>query len=145
MQIIKAEQNMANTLGDIERCVYNNGDEWSGETFFNDMAQNNRIYLLAMRDGNAVGFVGASYFMDEADILRVAILPEYQRKGIATQLMQEMITSLKKLLVKKIMLEVEEDNVKAQGLYKKVGFKEISKRKNYYKNGKTGLIYSLEV
>ena len=145
MQIIKAEQNMANVLGDIEKCVYKNSDEWSGETFFNDMAQNNRLYLVAKEDDKLIGFVGASYFMDEADILRVAILPEYQRKGVATQLMQEMIDCLKKLLVKKVMLEVEENNIKAQGLYKKVGFKEISKRKNYYKNGKTGLIYCLEI
>lgn len=145
MQIIKAEQSMANVLGDIEKCVYKNGDEWSGETFFNDMAQSNRLYLVAKEKDELIGFVGASYFMDEADILRVAILPDYQKKGVATQLMQAMIDCLKKLSVQKVMLEVEEDNNRAQGLYKKVGFKEIFKRKNYYKNGKTGLIFCLKI
>ena len=43
------------------------------------------------------------------------------------------------------MLEVNKANDKAQGLYEKVGFKEISNRKNYYGKGQDGLIYSVEL
>jgi len=143
--IERANESMADVFGDIESLVYPNGKHWSGEMFFKDMKESNRLYLVAKDGEKIIGFISASYFMENADILRVAVLPEYQGKDVATELMAELFDGLKKLLVKKIMLEVNKANDKAQGLYEKVGFKEISNRKNYYGKGQDGLIYSVEL
>ena len=42
----------------------------------------------------------------------------------------------KKEKIKRIILEVSKNNIAAINMYKKVGFKKISKRKNYYRIGK---------
>ena len=46
--------------------------------------------------------------------------------------MDELIEYFEKSEYKKIILEVRESNIVAQRLYKKYGFKKISKRKKYY-------------
>ena len=46
--------------------------------------------------------------------------------------MDELIEYFEKSEYKKIILEVRESNTVAQRLYKKYGFKKISKRKKYY-------------
>jgi len=49
------------------------------------------------------------------------------------------------LLDKTVFLEVRENNFSAISLYKKIGFKEINIRKNYYKDtGENALIMSYE-
>ena len=40
----------------------------------------------------------------------------------------------------KFLLEVNENNIKALKLYKKIGFEEISKRKNYYGKNEDAII-----
>ena len=111
-----ANESMADTFGDIESLVYPQGKHWSGEMFFNDMKENNRLYLVAKDGEKIIGFASASYFMENADILRVAVLPEYQGKDVATILMEELLNGLKKLMVNKVMLEVNKANDNAQGL-----------------------------
>ncbi len=145
IKIEQTDSSNADILGDIETLVYPKGGAWTGEMFFTDMNEKNRLYMVAKDGDKIIGFSSASYFMETADILRVAVLPEYQHQSIATDLMKALLENLKKLQVSKVILEVEDSNKKALGLYIKVGFKKISSRKNYYGNGRDGLIYSLEI
>jgi len=64
--------------------------------------------------------------------LKIGVKKEYQRKGIATQLMQKLIEFAKEKNISKIFLEVKASNLPAYNFYKKLGFKETYKRKNYY-------------
>ena len=75
---------------------------------------------------------------DEMEILRIGVVPEKRGRGIAASL----ISTLAKK-GKNIILEVRESNIPARKLYKKCGFTEIGKRKNYYNNGETAVIYRL--
>jgi len=54
------------------------------------------------------------------------IQSEYRGKGLANALMQELITTSKDRKYCKLTLEVREDNVVAQGLYKCLGFEECN-------------------
>ena len=64
----------------------------------------------------------------------------YRRKGVATKLLSEAIGMLKNLGVNRLLLEVNETNIGAIELYKKLGFKQISIRKKYYKGQFDALI-----
>ncbi len=66
--------------------------------------------------------------IDIYEIFEIAVLPEYQNKGIASKLLEMLEKD------KDIFLEVNELNHSAINLYKKNGFKEISRRKAYYGN-----------
>lgn len=81
----------------------------------------------------------------------VAIKKEYQEQGFGEKLLIESIENLIKdnknagikninFSENKFLLEVNENNVKALKLYKKIGFEEISVRKNYYGNNENAII-----
>ncbi len=71
--------------------------------------------------------------LDEYHILTIGVEKEYQNKGYATQLLQHLFNHLKNNNIQRILLEVRESNLSAIHLYKKLGFKCIAERKNYYK------------
>lgn len=70
---------------------------------------------------------------EQAEILTIAVLPEAQRAGIAKRLMADAEQALSASGVKKIFLEVAENNVSAHALYLKLGYAEVSRRAGYYR------------
>ncbi len=66
----------------------------------------------------------------EAELHRIAVLPEFRRKGLARKLMERLIS----VEEGPIFLEVRAGNAPAIGLYTSLGFKELDRRKNYYRN-----------
>ena len=91
------------------------------------------IFLAALNDsGEAVGYVGLMYVLDEGYLSNVAVSPEGRRRGIGDMLIEEL---LRRALAKKlsfVTLEVRESNLTAQALYRKHGFTEVGRRKKYY-------------
>ena len=68
----------------------------------------------------------------EADVLTVAVLPEYARQGIATHFMGELEKWSEEKQASAMMLEVGVENIGAIALYEKLGYQTIATRKNYY-------------
>jgi len=74
---------------------------------------------------------------DTADILNIGIDPDFKRQGHGRALLKHLIEELRKRHISEILLEVRAGNKSAIQFYKRLGFKEISVRKNYYtKNSK---------
>ena len=71
----------------------------------------------------------------EADVLTVAVLPEYARQGIATHFMGELEKWSEEKQASAMMLEVGVENSGAISLYQKLGYQTIATRKNYYGQG----------
>ncbi len=67
------------------------------------------------------------------DVYHLFVNEKFRKKGIASKL-------LNKIYNKDILVEVDEKNIKAINLYKKLGFKKIKKISNYYKNGNNALV-----
>ena len=75
-----------------------------------------------------------SIINDFIEVLGIGVVPQYRQRGIAKELMNELIKFFDQSSYLKILLEVRESNVTAQNLYTNFGFNKISKRKNYYNN-----------
>ena len=86
---------------------------------------------------NEYGFLLVSDLGDTLEILTLAILPQHQRQGLATQLLLEMCNWAKQQGKKAVFLEVAQDNDKAKSLYTKLGFQITGKRSGYYKRANT--------
>ena len=68
----------------------------------------------------------------EAEIITLGVNPAHRRGGIASALLGMMENDLRKKDIKKIFLEVAQDNTAAINLYKKHGFSQIGIRPKYY-------------
>lgn len=91
---------------------------------------NSKIYVY--EDKNQVlGFLHISRLYETVDIINVVVDENYRHKGIASNLLDYMITDMDSN-IKKIILEVNVNNKAAFNLYKKFGFKVINTRYKYY-------------
>ena len=67
-------------------------------------------------------------------MMNVAVHPDYRRQGIAEGLIAVLVDKLRENEVYCLLLEVRASNDPAKALYEKLGFVEVGRRKNYYRN-----------
>lgn len=114
---------------------------WSRESFWQEASNENTYYLLALWDDKIVGYAGAWIVSGEAQITNVAVHPDYREKGIASEMMRQMIQHVKSLGITAMTLEVRPSNTAALTLYEKFGLKSVGRRKGYYQdNGEDAII-----
>ena len=94
------------------------------------------IAVLPEDGVSGMGFVIMRTIRNESEIIMLCVLPEYRRQGLATLLMIDVIDKAVELGVTSVFLEVSEGNLKAKSMYKKLGFKNVGTRKNYYRSKK---------
>ena len=88
-------------------------------------------FRVAVEDGHVVGFLVARRVSpDEAELLNIAVAPEFRRKHVARDLLGTLLADTRGTL----FLEVRESNTAARKLYKSIGFQEVSIRRDYYEN-----------
>lgn len=70
---------------------------------------------------------------DEGEILNLAVSPAGRRHGLGRALVEQAVATLRERGVGQIYLEVRESNAPARALYAARGFKEVGRRKQYYR------------
>ena len=79
-------------IAEIEKnCI---PDGWSEKAFEEWLSGDGRILLGAFADGRMIGFVNGSWVIDEGELLNIAVLEKYRRRGTAV-LLYEQIEKLK--------------------------------------------------
>ncbi len=92
-------------------------------------------HVVAHRAGTAgklAGFIISRLVEDEAEILSIAVMRASQGRGLARKLLDLHLRRLAGLGARAVFLEVDEHNKPAVKLYNHAGFREISRRPNYY-------------
>ncbi|EJN05230.1 acetyltransferase [Phyllobacterium sp. YR531] len=109
---------------------------WNEDDFHALLREGNVFGFIAREEGNrgapAGGFVLARLVLDEAEILTIAVAPQFQRKGVGHALMDATLRHLHNERADMLFLEVDELNIPALGLYRGLGFKQVGKRPGYY-------------
>ena len=111
-------------------------DPWSEKSVASELENPLSYWLVAMDGEKLVGYVGSQTVLGETDMMNVAVCPDYRRQGIAEGLILALIADLKARESHCLTLEVRDSNAFARALYEKLGFSEIGRRKNYYRNPK---------
>lgn len=75
-----------------------------------------------------------SHVAGEAELLKIGVLPDLRKKGIARKLMDRAVNWCREHQVESFFLEVHEQNEPAIQLYMDYSFQQIARRKNYYHN-----------
>ncbi|MCO8241722.1 ribosomal protein S18-alanine N-acetyltransferase [Streptococcus suis] len=122
------QENLAEAVLAVMQSVYEQSP-WTLEQIASSMASQDEDYYLAYEGQELVGFLAVQTVLDEMEILQIAVKTDFQRLGIASQLMAAVMG-----WDGDIFLEVRESNSAAQALYTRQHFTKIGKRKDYYRN-----------
>ena len=128
-QIVPIEYDHIKDIANLEKVCFST--PWSAETIA-DAYKTGTKFFVAIKDKKVLGYVGISAIIDEGYITNIAVFPEYRKMGVGTALLEYLFDFAKEKELSFISLEVRQSNSNAIALYKKLGFLEEGKRKNFY-------------
>ena len=120
--------------------VYNQKNELKKEFLNNPYT---KIYIY-IENNEILGLIHINDIYDRYEINNIFVLNEHRKKGIASKLLENVISNGKKEKKINITLEVRKNNFNAINLYKKYNFIEKTIRKGYYK-GIDGILMEKEL
>ncbi|MDE8667170.1 ribosomal protein S18-alanine N-acetyltransferase [Pseudarthrobacter sp. H3Y2-7] len=121
-------------------------DAWPLEMFLAELTQpETRRYVVAESGGAIVGYAGLMCIEPIADVQTIAVVPEFEGRGIGSALLTRLIDEARRRGAADVLLEVREDNPRAQQLYVRFGFEQIHIRRKYYRDGVDALIMRLQL
>lgn len=107
-------------------------ESWDADSFSTMLASPAAEALVIVHNGDPSGFVLYRRAADEAEVITIGMRPAFRRKGLARALVQEMEKNLKAQGTAQLFLEVAPSNDAARALYRRSGFHEAGRRKDYY-------------
>ena len=119
-------------VAELEKICFST--PWSERSISSELNNELALWLVAEEEGTVVGYIGSQTVFPETDMMNVAVVPQRRREGIAAVLVDSLITELKRIGSECLTLEVRASNDPAISLYRKMGFYEVGRRPNYYRN-----------
>lgn len=113
-----------------KRCF---SSPWELEEYEKSRQREDFSCLCAYIGGEFSGFLMAFHVLDECHLLDIATEEKFRRQGVGAALIRELMKRAGEKDGSVIYLEVREKNQAARGLYEKLGFSPVGKRKDYYK------------
>lgn len=127
-------------LNQLEKACFSAQDHWPFWDLLGALTLPGLVRLKAVANERMIGFIGA-----ERDALRrrgwvttLAVLPAFQRQGIARALLAQCEVELGMPAVR---LSVRASNTSAVSLYQSAGYAMVDQWKKYYVGGETALIF----
>ncbi len=104
---------------------------WTRGNFADSLAAGHGAWL-AQEGGRMIGYAVMMQVLDEAHLLNISVLPELQRSGRGSALLAHLVAQARKRDATRMLLEVRPGNLAGQGFYRRYGFTEIGRRRDYY-------------
>ena len=108
-------------LSNIEQKLFSMS--WDASIIEQKINDKSFKYWIYEDEKEIIGYLGIQFIHHDIEILGIGVLEEYRKKGVATELMDLLISYFETSKYEKIILEVRESNTSAQSLYKKYNFK----------------------
>ena len=119
-------------VAELEKTCFST--PWSEKSIGSELTNELALWLVAEEEGTVVGYVGSQTVFPETDMMNIAVDPRRRREGIAEILVDSLVRELKRIGSTSLTLEVRGSNAPAIALYQKMGFQEVGRRPNYYRN-----------
>ena len=134
IQYVPMTQAHVSQIANLEKICFH--DPWSENSIASELDSRLSLWLVALDGDAVVGYVGSQSVMGWADMMNIAVDPAYRRQGVAQELVERLVTALMENDVTCLTLEVRASNEPAKALYGKLGFQQVGRRPNYYRNPK---------
>jgi len=127
----------------LEKEVYDN--PWSVRVFYDELALENRRYLVAEDGEGIVGYAGLLVVERDAHITTLAVHPASRRHRLGTRLMRALVRAAIEEASSHLTLEVRMSNEGAQRLYERFGFTPVGLRKDYYRDEDALVMWAIDI
>ncbi len=132
MELMYMNRSHVKAVAELEKICFS--DPWSENSVASELDNPLSCWLICMDGETLAGYIGSQTVMQEADMMNIAVKPEYRRQGVAQQLVDGLVSELKKRGANCLTLEVRASNEPAKALYEKLGFSKAGLRPRYYQH-----------
>ncbi|MFU0831892.1 MAG: [Ribosomal protein S18]-alanine N-acetyltransferase [Oscillospiraceae bacterium] len=108
-------------------------EPWTREGLAAELSSDTAVFLVAESDGKTAGYAGMHCVCGECYVDNIAVFPKFRRRGIGRALTLELLRRAQERDAEFCSLEVRPSNTAAITLYQSLGFKQVGKRKNFYR------------
>jgi ribosomal-protein-alanine N-acetyltransferase len=144
-EIFSVEKEDLLPISEMESTIFPS-DPWSREGIMNHLDTNYGSGLILKSENERIGYLLSGRIGDEAELLRIGILPEKRKCGYGNLLLSHWLEEEKRKGALHFFLEVRKQNRSAAALYEKNGFVLAGTRKNYYKDPiDDALLYQIHI
>ena len=116
-------------VAQLERECFS--EPWSEKSLLEEIDNPDAYFIVETENGEVVGYAGMHTPCGDCYIDNIAVFEKHQGKGYGERLTLSLIEKAREL-GDFISLEVRQSNAPAIGLYEKLGFSAVGKRKNFY-------------
>lgn len=134
MEILRMNETHVAQVAELEKICFS--DPWSENSVASELKNPLSLWLVAMEGERLAGYIGSQSVEGEADMMNVAVHPDFRRQGVGQALIVALVENLKNNGVRSLTLEVRASNEGAIALYEKLDFAEIGRRPHYYRHPK---------
>lgn len=100
-----------------------------------ELESGNAVYLVAEVDGKLAGSVLGTHDGRKGWVNRLAVLPEFQRRGVARRLVNEVENRLSKVGIEIVACLIENWNTTSMEVFERLGYKRESDVVYFTKRG----------
>ncbi len=137
----------AAAIAAAEQLCFN--DPWSAAgiaELFQDETIIGRLVASEGPEMRLAGYAFGRVIAGEAEILSLAVLPRYRRRGQGRRLLDAALVEARARGAREVFLEVRESNESARALYVGRGFRAVGLRPDYYRKPReNGLLLRLDL
>ena len=133
MQIVKFTKEYLKEVADLEKICFPTRP-WSEGMFLAELENELCSYFLAKIDDKVIGYVGMWCVAGEGQITNIATHPGFRRRGLGREVVSALAEYARANGIASIFLEVRESNTAARALYTACGYREIGRRRRFYRN-----------
>ena len=117
----------------LDAVLHENG--WSLQQFTDSLAHAHHHACIVRAATEVVGYMVHGTVCDEAELLTLGVAPGWQRRGIASRLLERLFAGARAAGCTQVFLEVRAGNAAARALYARYGFVQVGRRAGYYAAG----------
>ena len=133
-KLVPMDKSHLDAVAALERICFSK--PWP-KSMLEDELYNPNVSLVVAEgeDGTVLGYGEIGVVLDEGCLEKIAVDPNYRRQGVAEAILSAFL-SFGQAHLAFLTLEVRASNAPAIALYEKLGFQQVGRRKDYYREPK---------
>ena len=139
VQIVPFRLRHLDRILEIERASFGR-DAWPRSLFLELYADCRELFFV-IKDGRRIaGYIATCVAARNAEIVSLAVHPDYRRRGLAAALLRRTLRALRDAGARRAELMVRTGNQAGARLYRTFGFRRVRTVRRYYEDGGDGFL-----